>query len=115
MRMLRGPSARQWSQPLWPLSVTLSIFTVASGVAYFASGATARTVPFWLAMLMLLACLNFAVVTAFVFTFLVKAIRESRQGYTTARGLYPDLPLVDSKSGEVLLEAGARAQVYGRR
>ena len=90
------------------------LLIVASGVAYFASGATAETLPVWLAGLMLLTCVNFAVVITLVFVFLAKAIRESKHGYTTAVGLYPELPLLDSKTGVVLAEAGARRENQGK-
>ena len=104
--MLLGLTAEQWSRPLRLLSTVLLSLTAVGAAAYFLTGATAETVPPWLYVVFALAILNAAIVTFVVFAGLLKAIKESKAGYTTTGGAYPDLPQLDSKTGEVLREAG---------
>jgi hypothetical protein len=113
--MLPGLTAEQWGRPLRPLSTVLLSLTAIGAAAYFLTGATAETVPPWLYVVFALAILNAAAVTFVVFAGLLKAIKESKAGYTTTGGAYPELPQFDSKTGDVLGEAGQREQPTNRR
>ena len=112
--MLPGLSARQWGGPLRPLGTVLIFLTVVSAAAYFLTGATAETVPPWLYVLIALTLAAFAVSMFILFAGLIKAIREAKAGYTTTGGGYPELPQLDSKTGNVLREAGPPAKPANR-
>jgi len=105
--MLPGWTARQWGRPLKALGVGLLTFTWGGGAAYFLIGATAETVPLWLYVIFALAVLTFLAVWFTYFAAMIKAIREAKAGYTTTGGMYPELPQLDSKTGDVIREAGA--------
>ena len=112
--MLPGLSARQWASPLQPLCIVLVLLTVISAAAYFLTGATAETVPLWLYVLIALTLATFAVSMFVMFAMYIKAIREAKAGYTTTGGGYPELPQLDSKTGNVLREAGPPAKPANR-
>lgn len=103
--MLRGRTAEQWSRPLRPLATILLAIALVFGASYFLTGATADTVPIWVLAIMALMGLTFALEMFFVFAVLFKAIRESKAGYTTTGRMYPELPQLDSETGEVVREA----------
>lgn len=106
--MLPGRSAEQWARGLRPLGATYLSLTILGAAAYFLIGATAETVPLWLYILFILAIVGFGIGMFVYFATLVKAIRESKAGYTTTGGMYPELPQLDSETGEVLRKAGER-------
>ena len=112
--MIPGWSARQWGGPLKPLGTVLIFLTVVSAAAYFLTGATAETVPPWLYVLIALMIATYAAGMFFLFAGLIKAIREAKAGYTTTVGGYPELPQLDSKTGNVLREAGQPAKPANR-
>ena len=112
--MLPGWSARQWASPLQSLCIVLVLLTVISAAAYFLTGATAETVPPWLYVLIALTLVTYAVSIFVTFAVLIKAVRESKAGYTTTGGGYPELPQLDSKTGNVLREAGRPAKPANR-
>jgi hypothetical protein len=105
--MLPGLSAEQWSRPLRPLGTVVMCITFVAGAAYFLMGGKAETVPPWLYAIFALALVIFFVGMFVMFAGLLKAIRESKAGYTTTGGAYPELPQLDSKTGEVLREPGS--------
>ena len=113
-KMLPGLSARQWGGPLSSLCMVVAFLTVVSAAAYFLTGATAETVPPWLYVLITLTLATFAVSMFIMFAGLIKAIREAKAGYTTTGGGYPELPQLDSKTGNVLREAGPPAKPANR-
>jgi len=112
--MLPGLSASQWGGPLRPLGTVLIFLTVVSAAAYLLTGATAETVPPWLYVLIALTLATFAVSMFVMFAMYIKAIREAKAGYTTTGGGYPELPQLDSKTGNVLREAGQPAKPANR-
>lgn len=85
------------------------IFAGLSGACYFLVGGTAESIPWWLYFIFGVAVLNFVAGMVFFFSMLVKAVRESRAGYTTSAGLYPELPQLD-RSGRVLRTPAERAE-----
>ena len=111
---LPGWSARQWGGPLSSLCTVLVFLTVGSAAAYFLTGATAETVPPWLCVLIALTLATYAVSMFIVFAMYIKAVREAKAGYTTTGGAYPELPQLDSKTGNVLREAGRPAKPANR-
>ena len=113
-KMLPGWSARQWGGPLRSLCTVLVFLTVIFAAAYFLTGATAETVPPWLYVLIALTFATYAVSMFILFAGLIKAIREAKAGYTTTVGMYPELPQLDSKTGNVLREAGPPAKPANR-
>ena len=112
--MLPGLTAEHWSRPLRLLSTVLLLLTAVGAAAYFLTVATAETVPPWLYVVFISATLNAAVVTFVVLAGLLKAIKESKAGYTTTGGAYPELPQLDSTTGEVLRQAGQHKQPTNR-
>ena len=112
--MLPGWSARQWGGPLSSLCMVGVFLTVVSAAAYFLTGATAETVPPWLYVLIALTLATFAASMFVMFAMYIKAIREAKAGYTTTGGGYPELPQLDSKTGNVLREAGRPAKPANR-
>ena len=113
-KMLPGWSARQWGSPLRSLCTVLVFLTVVSAAAYFLTGATAETVPPWLYVLIALTLACYAVSMFVMFAMYLKAVREAKAGYTTTGGAYPELPQLDSKTGNVLREAGRPAKPANR-
>ena len=112
--MLPGRTAEAWGRPLRLLSTVLFLLTAVGAAAYFLTGATAETVPPWLFVVFASATLNAAVVIFVVLAGLLKAITESRAGYTTTGGAYPELPQLDSTTGKVLRQAGQHKQPTNR-
>ena len=112
--MLPGWSARQWGGPLSSFCIAGVFLTVVSAASYFLTGATAETVPPWLYVLIALTLATFAASMFIMFAGLIKAIREAKAGYTTTGGGYPELPQLDSKTGNVLREAGPPAKPANR-
>ena len=112
--MLPGLTAEQWGRPLRPLCAVDVFLTVVSAAAYFLTGATAETVPPWLYVIVALTLVVFSVAMFVMFAALLKAIKESKAGYTTTGGAYPELPQLDSDTGDVLREAGQRKQPANR-
>ena len=112
--LLPGWSASQWGGPLRSLGTVGVFLMVVSAVAYFLTGATAETVPPWLYVLIALMLATYAVSMFILFAGLIKAIREAKAGYTTTGGGYPELPQLDSKTGNVLREAGQPAKLANR-
>lgn len=105
---LPGLTAEQWGRPLRPLCTVDVFLTVVSAAAYFLTGATAETVPPWLYVIVALTLVVFSVAMFVMFAALLKAVKESKAGYTTTGGAYPELPQLDSKTGEILREAKQR-------
>lgn len=103
--MLGGRTAEQWSRTLVPLSTTTLVLGGVVFVSYFLTGGTAATVPVWLYVMVVLAAVSFCTLMVNIFAMLFKAIREGKAGYTTTGGMYPELPQLDSETGEVLREA----------
>jgi len=112
--VLPGWSARQWGGPLRPLGTVLIFLTVVSAAAYFLTGATAETVPPWLYVLIALTIATYAAGAFILVAGLIKAIREAKAGYTTTVGGYPELPQLDSKTGNVVREARPPAKPANR-
>ncbi|PWC03210.1 hypothetical protein [Agromyces badenianii] len=112
--VIRGPSAREWATPLGRLSWSLLGLTAATVVAYFASGATAATVPVWVYALIALTLLDYVAVLFLVFAALTAAMRESKRGYSTMAGFHHELPLLNPRTAEVLKTPGERQAEIGR-
>jgi len=111
--MLSGRSAEQWARYLRPLCLVMFALTTATAVAYFGLGVTADTVPRWLYAMAGLVVVSYVLVAFTLIATLLKAIRESKAGYTTRSGYYPELPQIDSRTGEVLRKA-ADGEKQGR-
>ncbi|WP_217424035.1 hypothetical protein [Agromyces sp. Marseille-P2726] len=103
-------SAEQWGRPLKFLSTSLVVIASAFGAGYFLSGATAESIPAWLFLLFVVMGVNFAAVIVVSLSGMIKAVRESRAGYSTTAGLYPELPQLDSRTGELLKTPEERAK-----
>ena len=99
---------------LCTVGVFLTVISAVSAAAYFLTGATAETVPPWLYVLIALTLATYAVSMFIVFAMYIKAVREAKAGYTTTGGAYPELPQLDSKTGNVLREAGRPAKPANR-
>ena len=112
--MLPGLTAEQWGRPLRPLCTVDVFLTVVSAGAYFLTGATAETVPPWLYIIVALTLVGFSAAVFIMFAGLLKAIKESKVGYTTTGGAYPELPQLDSTTGKVLRQAGQHKQPTNR-
>ena len=108
--MLSGRSAEQWARSLRPLCLVMFLLTTVAAVAYFGSGVTADTVPWWLYAIAGLVVVSYGLVVFTLITTLLKAIRESKAGYTTTSGYYRELPQLDSRTGKVLRKAAEREQ-----
>ena len=102
--MLPGLTAEQWARPLQPLAKVLMSLTIIFGAAYFLSGSTAATVPPWLYALLGVTTTVYLAATFIAFALIVKARREAKAGYTTTGGMHPEVPQIDSLTGEVLRE-----------
>jgi hypothetical protein len=87
--------------------------TTVTAVAYFGLGVTADTVPWWLYAMAGVVVVSYVVVAFTLIATLLKVIRESKAGYTTTGGYYPDLPQIDFRTGEVLRKA-AEGEQHGR-
>ncbi|KQO98380.1 hypothetical protein ASF30_09985 [Leifsonia sp. Leaf264] len=103
--MLKGWTAFEWARPLRPTTHVMLSLTVVCLIGYFAVGGTAEAVTWWLSILIGLLVASFVLTLVFYFTAMVKAIRESRAGYTTTAGMYPELPQLD-RDGRVIRAAG---------
>ena len=112
--MLPGLTAEQWGRRLAPLGKVVMSITLIAAAAYFVTGATAETVPPWLYALFAVAITIFSVTYFMMIAFTVKAHREAKAGYTTTGGLHPEVPQIDSLTGEVLREVGQDLRVPGR-
>lgn len=112
--MLPGLAAAQWARPLQPVGKIGITTTLLAGAAYFVTGTTAETVPPWMYALFAVPITIYCVVIFVMFAMLVKAHREAQAGYTTTGGIYPELPQLDSLTGEVLREVGQDLRVPGR-
>ena len=108
--MLSGRSAEEWARSLRPLCLVMFSLTAVAAVAYFGLGVTANTVPWWLYVLAALVVVSYVLVASTLIATLLKAIRESKAGYTTTGGYFPELPQLDSKTGEVLRTAAVKEQ-----
>lgn len=104
--MLRGLSAEQWGRLLRPIAIVMLSITAVAAAAYFLTGATAETVPPWLYVIFALLVVSLSATVFVMFAGLEKARRESKAGYTTTGGMYPELSQFDSRTGEVLREGG---------
>ena len=107
--MLKGWTAVEWGRPLRLFGILSFILAALSGVCYFLVGGTAESVPGWLYAIFGATVLNFVAGFFFFFSMYIKAIRESRAGYTTTAALYPELPQLD-QSGQVLRTPEERAK-----
>ena len=104
--MLSGLTAEQWSRPLSPLGKVVMSITLVAALAYFVTGSMAETVPPWMYALFALVIALFLLLFFVMIAFTVKASREAKAGYTTTGGLHPEVPQLDSRTGEVVRKAG---------
>src|SRR5688572_14879680 len=85
-KKLKGWTAVEWGRPLRLFGVLSMIFAALSGACYLLVGGTAESIPWWLYVIFAATALNFATGMVFLLSGMVKAIRESRAGYTTTAG-----------------------------
>ena len=104
--LLSGLSAAQWARPLRNLSRAVFLLVFIAGGAYFASGATAETVPPWLFALWAITFATCGATYFITIAMLRKARREAKAGYTTTGGMHPEVPQIDYETGKVLREVG---------
>ena len=104
--ILPGPTALELARrPLLPVGI-LFVSTGISAASYFLAGATVESFQPWMYPMVGVMFLAFIWTLFRWFTFLFKAAREEKAGYTTTCNLSPKVPQVDYQTGEVLRAVG---------